>query len=457
MQLAGKLFAMLRDKQPAPMEDQEDDISRVLSQLLSDEELSDLTLEGSDGEQIKTNRCILAVRSKVFRAMLFGNYSEAKRSVIKVEYKGRVLKAVVDYCYTDHADLFDEISCDDSWARAMVQLAAAADFFGLSLLRKKVLDQSEPKMEEKPGLACSFFDEAEAIGDTDHSQMALNCIRIKGKNALLTPSNGILSLRPAALSKILQDSQLDMDELTRFRALQEWSDAKNTVDTVQDGKEDGSVPHCSKKRKDVASGLTEHIQLERIKPSDLSDIVIPSGLAAQDQLLEAFQAQALLLEKKKTLISTNRLACWKNSTSSSYTNKNHDAGVTVQLNCEPMTSGIHRWRIKITMLPEGFEVGVGVCAVTIQSSGVTQDHWYYLNDGRAYVSKKHTPVRFPPYDAGSVITFTLDLTGNGSLTASVDGNDPFQLFDGMLESVDGFVPSVGLRFGGSVRFMGFLS
>jgi hypothetical protein len=147
---------MSRDEQPARTKDQgpEDDldISRVLSKLRTDEELSDLTLEGSDCEQIKTNRCILAVHSKVFQVMLFGNYSEAKSSVVKVEYEGRVLKAIVDYCYTNHAALLDETPCDDSWARAMVRLAAAADFFGLSLLRKKVLGLTAIKMEEKPGL-----------------------------------------------------------------------------------------------------------------------------------------------------------------------------------------------------------------------------------------------------------------------------------------------------------------
>jgi hypothetical protein len=46
--------------------------------------------------------------------MLFGKYSEAKNSVLKVEYEGRVLKAVVDYCYTNHAVIFDAASCDDS-------------------------------------------------------------------------------------------------------------------------------------------------------------------------------------------------------------------------------------------------------------------------------------------------------------------------------------------------------
>jgi hypothetical protein len=448
-------------------QDEDDiDISRAWSKLRFDEELSDMTLEGSDGEQFRTNRCILAVRSKVFRAMLFGNYSEAKKSVVKVEYEGRVLKAVLDYCYTDHADLFDEISCDDSWARAMVQLAAAADFFGLSLLRKKVLDLSAIKMEENPGLACSFFDEAEATGATDHAVMALNYIRIKVRDALLLPLNGLLSLRPTALSKILQDSQLDMDELTRFRALQEWSDAKNTDDTVQGGKEDGSVLLCSKKRKAIASGLAEHIQLKLIKPSDLSDIVIPSGLVAQDRLFEAFQAQALLLEKSNISIPTNRLPCWKHSTSPSYTHEDADFDCSDdQLNCKPMTSGVHIWRIKITKLSkqdgEGDGDGIGVAAFPVLESLICRDYWEYLDGGGTYPDNKYAEQGLPPYNEGSVITFTLDLTGNGSLTASVDRNDSFKLFDNMLESLDGvekgFVPHVSVHYGASVRFMGFLA
>jgi hypothetical protein len=89
--------------------------------------------------------------------------------------------------------------------------------------------------------------------------MALTCIQMKARDALLPPSNGILSLRPAALKQILQDSHLDTDELTRFRALQEWSDAKNIDDLFQDGKEDDSVLLSSKKRKTVASGLLQNI------------------------------------------------------------------------------------------------------------------------------------------------------------------------------------------------------
>ena len=62
---------------------------------------------------------------------------------------------------------------------------------------------------------------------------------------------------------------------------------------------------------------------------------------------------------------------------------------------------------------------------------------------------------------GSVISFTLDLTGNGSLAASVDGNDTSELFDNIMESLDGdekgFVPSVSVACEASVRFMGFLA
>jgi hypothetical protein len=61
----------------------------------------------------------------------------------------------------------------------------------------------------------------------------------------------------------------------------------------------------------------------------------------------------------------------------------------------------------------------------------------------------------PPYYVGSVITFTLDLTGNGSLAASVDGNDTSGLFDNIMESLEGdekgFVPCVSVPCEASVR------
>jgi hypothetical protein len=85
----------------------------------------------------------------------------------------------------------------------MIQLAAAADFFGLSLLQKRVLDLSRGEMEEKADLACSFFDEAVATRDANNAELALSVIRSKTSDTLLPPSNIIMFLRPAALSNSL--------------------------------------------------------------------------------------------------------------------------------------------------------------------------------------------------------------------------------------------------------------
>jgi hypothetical protein len=53
--------------------------------LLEDEDLSDLSLIGIDGEVMPSSRCILASRSKVFRRMLYyGDFSEASSTSVSL-------------------------------------------------------------------------------------------------------------------------------------------------------------------------------------------------------------------------------------------------------------------------------------------------------------------------------------------------------------------------------------
>ena len=61
-----------------------DSLSKVLSDLRSNDKLSDVTLEGNGGRKLRANRCILAIRSEVFRSMLFGRYAEMKSTIVRV-------------------------------------------------------------------------------------------------------------------------------------------------------------------------------------------------------------------------------------------------------------------------------------------------------------------------------------------------------------------------------------
>jgi hypothetical protein len=67
--------------------------------------------------------------------------------------------------------------------------------------------------------------------------------------------------------------------------------------------------------------------------------------------------------------------------------------------------------------------------------------------------------KLPSYDTGSTVTFTLNLTDQGSLHASVDGKPAVELFSNMFECYDsietGFVPAVSIRRPGRVWFLGF--
>jgi len=66
---------------------------------------------------------------------------------------------------------------------------------------------------------------------------------------------------------------------------------------------------------------------------------------------------------------------------------------------------------------------------------------------------------FPEYGVGSVVTLTLDLTDAGELSASADDDPNHVIFSQVFEAGDdeglSFVPAVGMRLSGSVRFKGF--
>ncbi|CAB9523874.1 expressed unknown protein [Seminavis robusta] len=108
-----------------------------IASFLTDEGLCDITLKGKDGVSVNANRFWLAARSRVFRSMLLGEFSEAKKDVIPLGYNGCVLKALVEYIVTDRALVLENEGQESDGE--LVSLMAAAMFFELPGLCEKLL------------------------------------------------------------------------------------------------------------------------------------------------------------------------------------------------------------------------------------------------------------------------------------------------------------------------------
>ena len=133
-----------------------------------------------------------------------------------------------------------------------------------------------------------------------------------------------------------------------------------------------------------------------------------------------------------------------------------------------MRSGIHIWSIKLVV-----EDAVHMCWLGVALAADLVDRheflgqqaggWVYGSDGTSGAvshNNQHTRYGIPVYDEGSIVRFRLDLTQQGTLSASVDAGEEFLLFDNMLmigeDKVDrSFVPAASLTAPVAVRFLGF--
>jgi uncharacterized protein YecA (UPF0149 family) len=140
-----------------------------------------------------------------------------------------------------------------------------------------------------------------------------------------------------------------------------------------------------------------------------------------------------------------------------------------QLECPPMTLGVHKWSIFVEEQKQGSHLCLGVASTmhslkenrSLYSQG---GEWGFTCDGLACSDGLVKANDLPKFEKGSKVTFLLDLTGEGTLSASVNCKSFHQLFADMLSkvrSVDpegGFVPAVTMLYADQkLRFLGFES
>ncbi|PSR86017.1 BTB/POZ and MATH domain-containing protein [Actinidia chinensis var. chinensis] len=114
------------------------DIGHHLGQLLESGKGTDVYLE-VDGEIFAAHKLVLAARSPVFRAQLFGPMKDQNTHLIKVEdMEAPVFKALLHFIYWDALPDMEDLSCLNSkWASTLMSqhLLAASDQYGLDRLR----------------------------------------------------------------------------------------------------------------------------------------------------------------------------------------------------------------------------------------------------------------------------------------------------------------------------------
>jgi hypothetical protein len=123
-----------------------------------------------------------------------------------------------------------------------------------------------------------------------------------------------------------------------------------------------------------------------------------------------------------------------------------------------LTSGVYKWSILVEEMTGSVSLGVASTAHELSYNdflGHQAGGWAYRDDGSAVHDWSATTAGHPKFKTGSKVTLILDLTGEGTLSVSVDGKPAAQLHSNLLSKPTGFVPAVSIDRTGAVRFLGF--
>lgn len=428
-------------------------LNEAIQLLLVDDELSDLTLQGNDGNIVKANRCILAARSIIFRKMLYGDFQEATNNVIKINaFTGNVLQALVEYIYTDTSCVLKEKEPTDgmtpeTFVHRLLSLAYAAIYFDLSNLLNQTQKVAKDIIRYQPTLACSFLRECRILGPEliKVEEAALNAILNDPIKCLI----GIpfLALCPGHMEEIVSSNKIIANEFQIFQLIQKWTGdiiVKENDDNDDDKEETNGDAAIEQSRQSVAKQLiTQYIRLDQIHPMDLKSTVGISGLVTDKQYIHALET-ALENHLKGKTINYNKPRypkfLWKYANDVLFKKISTVYYSTDIVQCHPIQSGIAKWNIKIEQKDT-----LGI------TFGIVRPEW-----------PKYKPIGSHPgswtwsdgakYDVGDEISFTLDLRNitndyNGSLTASVNEGESYVVSTNLCNHIGttGFVPAATVQ------------
>ncbi len=341
------------------------DILSDIHSLLNDEDLTDIYLipESKDGEDenetitaVPAIKALLAARSPVFRRCLYGEWRETQSKSnkdddvlqVKLDYSGRVLQLLVEFCFTDKLasltdDSNDKISSTlERKVRLLTKLNGAAHYFDIPKLEQDIKSLLKGMMSQHPSLACAILDEAsKMLSGEELGFLAMERIRNLPKAALLlwnhnhqrshdnnsssmsptsyasTVTNaannaytgcgwgelgGVISLNASLLEQVIFDEQSSASELTKFLCLQKWVEGCRHVVSLDEFElprklDDSGNNACEDEEDEILSSRTpkpRQLHSENAK-SEKADVSPPPPPPYKDDALSDGQHEQRLL------------------------------------------------------------------------------------------------------------------------------------------------------------------
>ena len=188
-------------------------LSNHLSQLVNSEQMSDVTfIVGQEKQMIFAHRVILAARSPVFAAMLYGGLREShEREILVPNIRPAVFRSMLEYIYGGKTVINTETA---------VELLAASNQYEILNLVKKCGERIRRALSVDT--VCQILDQTQGFSD-----IFVMCVEfIEANAASVFASEGFLALPESTVIELVRRDHLSIQEIELFHALIKWGKHK---------------------------------------------------------------------------------------------------------------------------------------------------------------------------------------------------------------------------------------
>lgn len=255
---------------------------------MGDEDLHDIRLVGTDGEEVPCNKGALAMSSPVFKGMFFRGFKEQDRC--SLDFRSVVISAIVKFCYCGEGDMDLIIAKNrplDEEASLLIELREAGRYFELEDLFSTVEStignlvfqkNGDKKYQYASALLTELYRRGEDTREPLFHSLSVfvrhNLMRCFFPRAIEDDGTDACLVHPGVLSKVLKKTK---DTYEVVLCLQTWFSHESK--SVASG-------YTDEEKKDLIK-IAEDVELKLLSTKQLSNIK-PCSLFSSERILEAF-------------------------------------------------------------------------------------------------------------------------------------------------------------------------